>query len=261
MLYYCTIQHFAEGGRKRAQRGPIAGNGRGETRFVNNLLLAVCCDGGGMQPTADEIEHEKEALRDIRRRSVAQVAELDPDLPSTSATSSSSSLNEDGKPVVDTSDPSHLFWVPAHVHPELAPGEFKAFIKDHASIQRALSHRSQGGMSRRRSVLSQQLRPGASDDGEDEQAEQPVVQPRRRGTRRENMSTLTLEELQEIEDLAEQANNDPNELRNILRRSLSLTASSQGQPLFEFPLNVVLTRFLKNPKILMHPSSPICLAI
>ena len=29
-------------------------------------------------------------------------------------------------------DPSQLFWVPAHLHPELAPGEFRAFLKEHA---------------------------------------------------------------------------------------------------------------------------------
>ena len=74
-----------------------------------------------MQPTEDEIELEKEALRDIRRRSVAQVAPVDPDLPS-SSTSAPSPEN----PILDGStDPSHLFWVPAHVHPEIAPGELK----------------------------------------------------------------------------------------------------------------------------------------
>ena len=197
-----------------------------------------------MQPTADEIELEKETLRDLRRRSVAQVASLDPDLPSTS--SSSSSLSEDGQTIIDTNDPSHLFWVPAHVHPELAPGEFKEFIKDHTNLQRALSNRSQGGMSRRRSTLSKQIRLGASEDAEDNAAAESSVRPRRRGTHRENMPTLTLEELQQLENLAEQANNDPVELRNILRRSFSVNVRENGMSIFQSSNRQYLILSLRN---------------
>ncbi|KAJ9103823.1 hypothetical protein QFC21_002285 [Naganishia friedmannii] len=35
-------------------------------------------------------------------------------------------------PSAPSDDPRHLYWVPAHLHPELAPTEFRAFLKEHA---------------------------------------------------------------------------------------------------------------------------------
>ncbi|KAJ9120094.1 hypothetical protein QFC22_002992 [Naganishia vaughanmartiniae] len=35
-------------------------------------------------------------------------------------------------PSAPSDDPRHLYWVPAHLHPELAPTEFRAFMKEHA---------------------------------------------------------------------------------------------------------------------------------
>ncbi|CBQ73075.1 conserved hypothetical protein [Sporisorium reilianum SRZ2] len=45
----------------------------------------------------------------------------------TSPTSISSSDSQSPK------DPSHLFWVPASVHPEISPSDFRNFIKEHAA--------------------------------------------------------------------------------------------------------------------------------
>ncbi|TKY85803.1 hypothetical protein EX895_005344 [Sporisorium graminicola] len=45
----------------------------------------------------------------------------------TSPTSISSSGSQSPK------DPSHLFWVPASVHPEISPSDFRNFIKEHAA--------------------------------------------------------------------------------------------------------------------------------
>nr|CDI53552.1 conserved hypothetical protein [Melanopsichium pennsylvanicum 4] len=42
-------------------------------------------------------------------------------------------------------DPSHLFWVPASVHPEISPSDFRNFIKEHAAravTQRAVTQRA-----------------------------------------------------------------------------------------------------------------------
>nr|CAG8478645.1 7394_t:CDS:2 [Entrophospora candida]CAG8500754.1 541_t:CDS:2 [Entrophospora candida] len=33
---------------------------------------------------------------------------------------------------IETENPSHLFWVPAHLHPEIAPNEFMKWLKTHA---------------------------------------------------------------------------------------------------------------------------------
>src|SRR5262249_9843785 len=106
-----------------------------------------------MQPSQYEIQREVEALRDIRRRSTSQGALLlDPDLPNPASPLHPTNWAKDPSPpgnpgssskVHDTSssatssntladDPFHLFWVPANLHPEIAPAEFRAFLKEHA---------------------------------------------------------------------------------------------------------------------------------
>ncbi|KAK9718163.1 hypothetical protein K7432_005706 [Basidiobolus ranarum] len=47
-------------------------------------------------------------------------------------------------------NPSHLFWVPAHLHPEIAPYQFKAWLHKHSS---AVNH-TETTLTRRKSILS-----------------------------------------------------------------------------------------------------------
>ena len=78
-------------------------------------------------------------------------------------------------------------------------------------------------------MLSKQLRPGSTEDGgEDILQDGSSPSPRTRATHRENMSMLSITELQRLEEMAEQANNDPAELRNILRRSFSVNSRTSG---------------------------------
>lgn len=143
----------------------------------------------------------------------------------------------------DDDEGSHLFWVPAHLHPEIAPSEFRAFLKEHAKAAddndndssasdgassssdgapptpfpgpaRALSS---GGMSRKKSMLSRPYRPSA-DDTDDEP--QPV---RRSRSSIYGGPQLTIDDLQRIDELAQDA--DPAKLRAVLRRSLSLNVA------------------------------------
>lgn len=196
-----------------------------------------------MQPSELEIRREVEALRDIKRRSTAQggpgAIPLDPDLPElpsspssphspTWGASTSTEEQQDDGSIAD--DPSHLFWVPARLHPELAPKEFRAFLKEHAregtaTLQRANSASavvgsSGTGMGRRKSMLSRQYKPTASDGVENES----VVVQRNRSTTRPPAPQLTIADLQKLDELAEQMSesDDPNKIRTMLRRSLSL---------------------------------------
>lgn len=214
-----------------------------------------------MQPTQSAIEREFEALRDIRRRSSAQGGPgallLDPDLPSQGPTttpplspqawaenedikpsltggsvegsSSSGHSHESGETLAD--DPFHLFWVPAHLHPELAPGEFRAFLKEHArgpaegtagpagaSLNRASS--SSSGLGRKRSMLSRQYKPRANDGVEEEEHVVPLR--RNKSVYGEEGPKLTISDLQKLEELAEE---DPTKLRKVIRRSLSLNVA------------------------------------
>lgn len=211
-----------------------------------------------MQPSQLEIQREVEALRDIRRRSTAQGGPgaliLDPDLPNpsspTSPTStywsaevtqhlvdgdSSSGSHEDSgsseERIVASDDPSHLFWVPARLHPEIAPAEFRNFLKEHArtpppegstTVSRANSFgHASSSLERRRSMLSRQYKPSENDDVEEETI---VPIQRRRSTLMHTGPQLTISDLQRLEELAEEASksDDPSRFRAVIRRSLSL---------------------------------------
>ncbi|KAI6024078.1 hypothetical protein BKA83DRAFT_4267463 [Pisolithus microcarpus] len=211
-----------------------------------------------MQPSQLEIQREVEALRDIRRRSTAQGGPgaliLDPDLPNpsspTSPTStywsaaatqqladgdSSSGSHEDSgsseERIVASEDPSHLFWVPARLHPEIAPAEFRNLLKEHArtpppegstTVDRANSFgHDSSGLERRRSMLSRQYKPSENDDVEEETI---VPIQRRRSTLAHPGPQLTISDLQRLEELAEEASksDDPSRFRAVIRRSLSL---------------------------------------
>lgn len=213
-----------------------------------------------MQPSQSAIEREFEALRDIRRRSSSQGGPgaliLDPDLPAqlspsasplspqawtdsaesktspTRGRDDSSSSTEDGNAPAD--DPFHLFWVPAHLHPELAPSEFRAFLKEHArapadgaataTLSRSGSASSTASLGRKRSMLSRQYRPRENDGVEEER----VVPLRRNKSIYSNDGPqLTISDLQKFEELADEASksDDPTKLRRVIRRSLSLNVA------------------------------------
>ena len=214
--------------------------------------------------------HRSEAdSRNLRRRSGSSTGPgalpLDPDLPppspgssssSTSASASSSSIptyssNDDitlSSP--DGLDPNSagLFWVPAHLHPELAPGEFRAFLKSHTHsdpehadasdagdvagmsrspsfLARSGSSRS-AGLGRKRSMLSKQYQPRVGDGVEEDV---PPVPARNRDSiygGRSGEKGLTLQDLQKLEELVEEAgDDDPEQMRTLLRRSLSMNVA------------------------------------
>ncbi|KAG5647436.1 hypothetical protein DXG03_009366 [Asterophora parasitica] len=213
-------------------------------------------------PSEYDIQRERDALKDLRRRSATPGAlMIDPDLPNQSppsppaiyrqptpsdessqesASGSGTSSTSESSPTTPNNpadDPFHLFWVPASLHPEIAPAEFRAFLKEHArspptsedgstSPGRSDSLTAGGsGLGRKKSMLSRQYKPDEHDGIENEQ-----VVPLRRN--RSSLYTnrgpqLTINDLQKLEELAEEAStsDDPSRLRNVLRRSLSLNIS------------------------------------
>ena len=220
-----------------------------------------------MQPSQLEIQREVEALRDIRRRSTAQGGPgaliIDPDLPNTTSPTSptssywsattaqqlpdgdsssgsheNSSTSEERN--TDQDDPFHLFWVPARLHPEIAPKEFRAFLKEHARtpppdtsagpVRSSSLSAPSPSLGRKRSMLSRQYKPSENDNLEEE--DEKIVPLRRNRTLLTNTGPqLTISDLQRLEVLAEEASasDDPTELRNVLRRSISLNVSPSGQ--------------------------------
>nr|KIR45515.1 hypothetical protein I312_05224 [Cryptococcus bacillisporus CA1280] len=214
------------------------------------------------QVSDQEIEREIQTLRNLRRRSVTSAGPgalpLDPDLPPPSPNSRASfetgpqyTSNDDiTLSTSDGLDGDGLFWVPAHLHPELAPGEFRAFLKSHTSpdpthadasdagdapgmsrspswMSRNPSRRGSEGLGRKRSMLSRQYQPSAGDNVEEERPPLPTPTPLNIYGGRSGEKGLTLEDLQKLEQLVDEAgeDDDPENMRNLLRRSLSMNVA------------------------------------
>ena len=112
------------------------------------------------------VAQELNNLAALRRMSMDVNASGDPDLPSFS---SNISIPTAPPPGTDPDDRARLYWVPASVHPELAPMEFKTFLDKKVkslkrkSDEKALSSdalspgRASGSLRRRKSMLSRQI--------------------------------------------------------------------------------------------------------
>lgn len=174
----------------------------------------------------------------------------DPDLPSFSNGLSLPSVAPSAS--ADENDTARLFWVPARLHPELAPKDYKSFVEDRVDrIKRRTEDeeptsptspiRSLSGDSkvdRRKSMLSRTVEV-ASDlkDGAD-------VLDRRRSSHRRGPSAET--SLQELEQLV----NDPSSLMRKMsieqsRQSLESDSDHPGDedmPMLPAPLGSTLKR-------------------
>ncbi|KAF4452717.1 SNF5-component of SWI SNF transcription activator complex [Fusarium albosuccineum] len=116
----------------------------------------------------NDIAQELSNLQALRRLSMDVGNNKDPDLPPMSlmAMPAIAPSGDD-----DENDPSRLLWVPARVHPELAPTEFKSFLENRVHSIRRRSGESflsadsdvsqddsaSGGLRRKKSMLSRQI--------------------------------------------------------------------------------------------------------
>ncbi|KAL7932595.1 hypothetical protein V8C35DRAFT_306158 [Trichoderma chlorosporum] len=73
----------------------------------------------------NDIAQELSNLQALRRLSMDVGNSIDPDIPPMSLAAMPAAAPRGGD---DENDPSRLLWVPARVHPELAPTEFKTFL-------------------------------------------------------------------------------------------------------------------------------------
>lgn len=114
----------------------------------------------------NDIAQELSNLQALRRMSMDVGNSIDPDMPP---------MGLSAMPVIaptgddDENDPSRLLWVPARVHPELAPSEFKSFLENRVqSIRRRsgesflsadgdLNRSNSGSLRRSKSKLSRQI--------------------------------------------------------------------------------------------------------
>lgn len=193
--------------------------------------LAESPAGGPVSPTAPAAAETGTLVR--RRSSVSTNARLPSDhplpLPSPPLLSPTGApATQDGVAAAHTSQ--DLFWLPASLHPELAPQEFKAFIREQtrpeALARRTSMNAASGGQSsrassmslgggrvdRRKSMLRGEYKPRQGDgvgdsDGEDgarPRLDRTGSSGGRRRSARGGMSfdELTISDLQRLEELA-----------------------------------------------------------
>ena len=117
------------------------------------------------ESTPAAVAQELSNLAAIRRMSLDVTG--DPDLPSFSFQAPSMPASS-----TDENDASRLFWVPARLHPELAPKEFKSFLEsktdqgDLSAGSGVERQRSGGSLRRKKSMLSRQIEnPNGYTDG------------------------------------------------------------------------------------------------
>lgn len=152
------------------------------------------------------VAQELSNLHALRRMSMDVAAQGDPDLPSLSPAGMPSAPSHSDS----EDDSARLFWVPARLHPELAPQEFKTFLNSKAEqIKRRSGELSQfstspsssrssslsvggGGLSRKKSMLSRQIdSPVGYQDGAERLG-------RKRSSGRNGQADPNLEELESL---------------------------------------------------------------
>lgn len=180
------------------------------------------------------VAQEMVNLQALRRMSMVDNATNDPDLPSYN-TSHMPTVAPTGSD--DEDDTSRLFWVPASLHPELAPKEFKTFLEkrigeikrtagDGSLSPNALQrHGSGGGLRRKKSMLSRQIdnRGGRGAEGYEDGAE---LLERKRSQSGQVKSSLKVADLQELDELAQ----DPSSLmRKLSLETERMASDSPGE--------------------------------
>ncbi|KAJ5612546.1 hypothetical protein N7510_005740 [Penicillium lagena] len=176
------------------------------------------------------VAQELNNLAAIRRMSMDVAATGDPDLPGFGNNFAVPSLPP--SPSADENDASRLFWVPARLHPELAPTEFKTFLESKADhIKRksgdfsSLSpERSGSGSSlrRKRSMLSREIDDSSGyTDGADR-----LDRQRSLARKREGMLSPNLQELEALVDDGK----SPDSLVQGLRNA-SISSADEDKPI------------------------------
>lgn len=146
------------------------------THSLRENGLPTIADTANQQFPLNDIDYESNPaavaqelsnLQALRRMSMNVENTSDPDLPSFQGRSIVPPVAPTGGD--DDDDPSRLFWVPARVHPELAPMEFKTFLENRVKTIKRRSGESTlspdvlersgsaSGLRRKKSMLSRQI--------------------------------------------------------------------------------------------------------
>ncbi|KAF2760353.1 hypothetical protein EJ05DRAFT_280656 [Pseudovirgaria hyperparasitica] len=192
------------------------------------------------------VAQELSNLQAIRRMSM-DVNKSDPDLPSFGGGISIPPMAPSHE--TDENDASTLYWVPASLHPELAPKEFKTFIEERVEKMRRRNSGGEdslspdglgrsgsgGGLRRKKSMLSKQINSGTDyKDGADR------LERKKSGA---NQLPNALENISELEHLV----NDPSSIvqrtsGDTLRRSNDSGEQPDDMPILPAKLGTPLLK-------------------
>ncbi|KAG0041240.1 hypothetical protein BGZ83_002118 [Gryganskiella cystojenkinii] len=176
-------------------------------------------------------------LTEFLRDSVSGNAETNDTLSRTPPQPSVEDRGEDIKEVqIETEDPSHLFWVPFHMHPEIAPNEYNKWLNKHGvdtNETGSLLLARKPSVSRRRSVLSEQYNPEDDEDGDEvketknnikAEKKRPLVSARASSLRKLS-SPIAIPKRSEVDD--ESVSNEQND---FLSGVFSIPLEQMGEP-------------------------------
>ncbi|KAI9790136.1 MAG: hypothetical protein M1833_002103 [Piccolia ochrophora] len=179
------------------------------------------------------VAQEMSNLQALRRMSMVDNAAGDPDLPSYNSPLMPTTAPTGAD---DEEDTSRLFWVPARIHPELAPKEFKTFLENRVDqIKRrsgdesplspeGMQRQGSGSLRRKKSMLSKQIdnSGGSAAEGYRDGAERLE---RQRSLYTQQAPDLKVSDLQDLDVLVQ----DPSKLMRKL--SIDTTqAALEGNP-------------------------------
>ena len=185
---------------------------------------------GNIEKPSD-IAQELSNLQALRRMSMDVGNNNDPDMLPFSSLSLIPSIAPTGND--DEADPNRLLWVPARVHPELAPSEFQTFLETRVKTMKrrsgdsllqpdeGLGRSDSGGLKRKKSMLSRQV--DASDSGGRGYVDGADRLERRRSQLGRRESDLTLDELVK----------DPN---RVVQRLAEESKLQEGQTTEDMPI-------------------------
>ena len=189
------------------------------------------------------VAQELSNLQALRRMSMDVAAAGDPDLPTMNGGPIIPSIAP--SPSDSDDDTSRLFWVPARLHPELAPKEFKSFLDSKADqIKRRSgeftyaadgltsptgSLNVSGGLRRKKSMLSRQIdnSNGRAADGYQDGAER--LERKRSQTSRHQPHDPNLEELEKLVT-------DPSKMQRLSLESAQHPAIGEGASADDMPI-------------------------
>ncbi|KAL8697977.1 MAG: hypothetical protein Q9201_006820 [Fulgogasparrea decipioides] len=184
----------------------------------------------------EAVAQELSNLQALRRMSMNANTAGDPDLPSFNSNFGIPAPPSGG---ADEDDRARLFWVPARIHPELAPTEFKTFIDSKVnSIKRRSGDGSLspdglprggsgGGLRRKKSMLSRQIdnSGGRGAEGYQDGAERLDRKRSLPGAETFNAGTPKLQDLEVLVNDSE-----------MVRNRLSLDTTGEASPDEDMPI-------------------------